>query len=188
MHVLTLDCLHAFAIDISTLADNWGERAVACPLEHVVIQDRGKYGEALPVRTVAPRVFDDEERLRRERKAEPFRGTVRPERFPVRARSSVGHGPGNPGPWEWRQRGNGLFLVDAIGWTMLSIELQPDWKPSISPAAWATIAAAPEMLALLRIAAYETQPNGVCGDIHTTGTFRADMLALIARIDAAVGP
>ena len=75
-----------------------------------------------------------------------------------------------------------------VGYAELTIEaacLEP--SPNLE-ATKVRIESANEMEVLLRAAAYETQPNGICGDIHCTGTFREDLLALLARIDAASLP
>lgn len=58
--MVELDCGHRFKIKEGDLVDGWGELIYACPFEHVTVQVPWR-----PVREVALRVHQAEERVRR---------------------------------------------------------------------------------------------------------------------------
>lgn len=98
----------------------------------------------------------------------------------------------HPTPWKWNGEDGGIVattaLLDATGAEVVYVLDAGDWGVSIqicNPNVRALLAAAPEMADLLRRALFETQPNGVCGDIHETDDWRERMKALLDRIDAA---
>jgi len=61
--MVELDCGHRFKVNADTLVDGWGEMAYSCPFDHVTVQEPGR-----PIREVALRVHQVEERLRRARR------------------------------------------------------------------------------------------------------------------------
>ena len=91
----------------------------------------------------------------------------------------------HPAPWRWQPRTGNLEDANgnAVLWAM-STNSEDGVIGTDSDVVRALLAAAPEMEDLLRRALYETQPNGVCGDIHETDDWRKRMKALLDRIDA----
>lgn len=87
----------------------------------------------------------------------------------------------HPAPWYWAQDGDEFSLWDSSH----RLVALADSEHEIVEAVRVLIAAAPEMEALLQRALFETEPNGVCGDIHETDDWRERLKALLARIDAA---